>query len=316
MSHPNGNRERKQMYQKFLRTLLFALLMVAPAVASTEVKPNSVREVSSTASASPVSQLDWMTDYATAMHRAKAEGQMLLIAFCGNDTEDFKACLAPDVLDDPEVQKQLESFLLLKLPNDVCVDLGKEKGVELLKHSTFREMCGTSGIAMIDFRNKGAKYYGHVVSTFPIMGGKPYTKSKFLTILGLPAGTLTQRTLIYAVRIHPESPKSTDGDLSEYLTSEALASSAYQAKIRLQGHHNWESRFHRISGRLPSGLQATEVWCRELAERRSLESSHRMRPDAGTIPPAIGARLTVSTVSGATTCAAVQNRIWYATGIF
>ena len=78
-------------------------------------------------------------------------------------------------------------------------------------------------------------------------------------ILDLPPGTLTQRTLIYAVRIHPDKPASTSGQSDADLLEEAQSHSQYQADIRLQGHHFWESRFHRIIARLPGGLTAREV---------------------------------------------------------
>ena len=211
-----------------------------------------------TDSATAKSDLTWMTDYTTAIHRAKAQKKMMLITFCGSDTKSFDACLVPEALKDAKVQERLATLILVKLPNDARITL-KGKDVKLLEHPTFSEMCGKAGIAMIDYRDPTAAYHGQVVSAFPVLHDKPYTKDQFLTILTLPAGTITQRTLIYAVRTHPEGPKSTEGAMSDYLSSEALASSAYQAKIHLQGHHNWESRFHRISGRLPSGLQATEV---------------------------------------------------------
>ena len=247
--------------------------LLALFVAFTAVSTEAATNVTGDTTASSESKIEWMTDYATAMYRAKAENKMLLIAFCGKTTENFAACLESDVLVDPKVQEQLDAFLLVKLPNDVHVDLSEEKNIELLKHSTFREMCGMSGIAMIDFRDSGAEYYGHVVSTFPTLGRKPYNKNQFLTMLGLPAGTLTQRTLVYAVRIHPESPKSTEGTLSTYLTSEALSHSQYQARIRLQGHHNWESRFHRIISQLPGGLLATEVCAESWPNQGLLEAA-------------------------------------------
>ena len=98
-----------------------------------------------------------------------------------------------------------------------------------------------------------------MVSTFPILGGVPYSTEKMLVILDLPPGTLTQRTLIYAVRTHPERPQSTDGQLREELSEEAERHSGYQARIRLQGHHQWGSRFPRIAALLPRGLTASEV---------------------------------------------------------
>ena len=56
--------------------------------------------------------------------------------------------------------------------------------------------------------------------------------------------------MVFAVRIHPESPASTASKESPVLADEASAQSRYQAQICVQGHHQWESRFHRIIGRL------------------------------------------------------------------
>lgn len=92
-------------------------------------------------------------------------------------------------------------------------------------------------------------------------------------MLDLPPGTLTQRTLIYAVRTHPERPESTDGQPDPYLFDEAESHSEYQARIRLQGHHAWESRFHRINARLPAGCLASEVCAESWPGQGLLESA-------------------------------------------
>ena len=109
---------------------------------------------------------------------------------------------------------------------------------------------------MIDLVHKKPEIYGHVVSTFPFTQGKFYTKQSLAIILGLPEGTLTQRTMIYAVRMHPEAPKSTEGNFNPVLAKEADQHSNYQASITLQGHHSWDTRFHRINASLAGGASA------------------------------------------------------------
>ena len=131
----------------------------------------------------------------------------------------------------------------------------------------------------------------------------------------LPPGTLTQRTLIYAVRVHPEKPASTDGELDRNLLEEAEGHSQYQADIRRQGHHFWELRFPRIIGRLPGGLTAREVcaesWSGENLVEAAIECVRCWRLSDGHW----------SAVMAVNRCFGYDmkrgsNGVWYATGIF
>jgi hypothetical protein len=134
-------------------------------------------------------------------------------------------------------------------------------------------MLGRPGIAIIDYRSTDADLNGSVVSTFPITESLGYTPEQMAVILDLPPGTLTQRTLIYAVRIHPEKPASTDGQPSADLLQEARSHSEYQAAIQRQGHHFWASRFARIVARLPGGLTAREVCAESWPGQRLVDAA-------------------------------------------
>ena len=123
-------------------------------------------------------------------------------------------------------------------------------------------MLGRPGVAIVDFAHADPKLHGNVVSVFPLTATLSYTPEQMGVILDLPPGTLTQRTLIYAVRVHPEHPASTAGQLDSHLVQEAESHSENQARMRLQGHHFWETRFHRINAILPAGLIAREVCAR------------------------------------------------------
>lgn len=200
----------------------------------------------------------WMSDYAEAMSAAERQNKMLFVYFCdgcsGESCSRFKA----ETLDDVQVRRKLQDYVCVQVRLDTTITVDG-KPVKLLEHEAFREMLGQSGIAIVDYRSEDANLRGAVVSTFPITQKLWYTPERMAVILQLPPGTLTQRTLIYAVRIHPEHPASTDSEPSNYLFDEAQSHSQHQAEIRLQGHHQWESRFHRIVSRLPGGLSAREV---------------------------------------------------------
>src|SRR5207249_167062 len=85
-----------------------------------------------------------------------------------------------------------------------------------------------------------------------------YGESELDVMLDLPPGTLTQRTMIYAVRTHPEAPRSAIGLPHHELSRETDSHSTHQADITLQGHHYWNARFDRINAKL-GGLVSREV---------------------------------------------------------
>ena len=200
----------------------------------------------------------WHTDYAKAMSIAERENKMLLIYFCDPACDGPCNRFKTETLGNPQVRSKLQDYVCVQRPLAAKVTVqGKE--MVLLEHEAFREMLGRPGIAIVDFRTTNATPRGAVVSTFPITESLWYTSEKMAVILTLPPGTLTQRTLIYAVRIHPDKPASTDGKPLPTLLEEAESHSQYQAQIRQQGHHFWESRFHRINARLPGGGAAREV---------------------------------------------------------
>jgi hypothetical protein len=131
----------------------------------------------------------------------------------------------------------------------------------------------------------------------------------------LPEGSLTQRTLILAVRIHPDDPASTEGVFLTSLAKETESHSQYQARINRQGHHNWESRFHRISARLPGGDAAKEVcaesWPGMGLIAAAIDCVHSWRQSSGHWSAVRGrhAYYGYDMKRG-------SNGIWYATGIF
>jgi hypothetical protein len=253
-----------------LLPLIVSLVVLLPA--SSPAKPPRTARKSADDSAAkaapqpvpdPISAPDpeWLDDYGRAMKQAELGQKMLLIYFYAAQPSANQQRFEHESLADYEVSAKLHrDYVCVRLPLNYVVSVGGEQS-RLLDHAAFAELHNAPGIAIIDYAHQYEEWHGYVVSILPINNGKYYRfDPRHLTaVLKLPAGTLTQRTMIFAVRVHPEGPQSTNGHPDNGLFDEAREHSHYQARIRNQGHHHWGQRFQRIVGKLPFGLRAKEV---------------------------------------------------------
>ncbi len=254
------------------------------------------------------------TDYHQAMREAAESRKMLFIYFYEPRMTAAHRAFESLTLPTLEIQEKLRRYVYLEMPTDATIKVDGQP-VELLSHASFAEMLHRPGVAVIDLAHQRAEYYGHVVSTFPFTPGKYYRREAMSIILDLPPGTLTQRTMIYAVRIHPEAPASTRGQFHTVLAAEAMSHAHYQASIQVQGHHSWDSRFQRINSKLPSGVLAQEVvaesWPNENLVEACIDCVDSWRHSPGhwsavrSRHPLFGYDIKRG-----------RNGIWYATGIF
>ncbi len=256
----------------------------------------------------------WLDDYGQAMGEAKKSNRMMLVYFHDDGVALEEDTLCAKLAEDDDLRSSTEKHILVRLPVSKRARVGGEE-IQLIGHSTFAELRGEPGLAVIDFEDPDDDWYGFVVSIYPLSLPKALAKPHLLALLSLPKGSLTQRTLILAVRIHPEGPASTDGTLLTTLARESESHSLHQARITNQGHHNWESRFHRISNRLPDGLLAQEV-CAESWPGKGLIAAafdvvHSWRQSSGHWRAVRGQHryYGYDMKRG-------RNGIWYATGIF
>lgn len=202
----------------------------------------------------------WYSDYARAMKAAQAEEKMMFIWFrpaLGGRTAERFDLTSPNYR---KTRELLRGYVAVQLRTDARITVQGEE-IRVMDHASFQELHGQPGVAILDFQNKDAEHYGHVVTAIPFAPGRFYTfrPEHLPVLLDLPKGTLTQRTMVFAVRIHPEAPASTKGDVDPMLMDEAKSHSRHQARIHRQGHHQWERRFPRLSRLLPFGLHAQEI---------------------------------------------------------
>lgn len=254
----------------------------------------------------------WQRNYASAVAAATASKQKLAIFFHpAGDTSTWDH-FRRGMESHPGISQRLTGFTTAALPVDYYYFDGQRKQ-KLLSHPVFAPLGGRPGLAILDL--SGGPLHGKVVSLMPGDPNGRLTTRQLLTLFSLPDGTLTQRTLVYAVRMHAERPASTTGAFDPVLAAEAHSHSSHQARIRRQGHHNWDSRFHRINARMPGGLMAQEVCAESWPGQGLLEAatecvhSWRQSPGHWGAVRRAQSRYAYDMQRGA-------NGVWYATGIF
>ena len=224
---------------------------VTPAASETAVKP----QTESKAAAKPasgstvvVSGLEWRTDYNKAYQAAKRDKRMLLINLTSTSTNNQQASVDKYIAT-PAMMKKLQGVERLRLPVDAEITVDG-KAQKLVSFAAFSQLQGGPGFVLLDLKNEGTNHYGHAVNVLPYSSGKYYhwQNNHLSVVLDLPPGTLTQRTMIWAVRTHPEAPQSTYGSHHPTLANGAASHSSYQASIGNQGHHNFGTRFNQLSG--------------------------------------------------------------------
>lgn len=261
-----------------LRRLTLALtavsLVPAAAVFAAGGGADSLASTDSPGAPEP-SAVSWRSGYGQAWREAEKSGKMLFIWFRGDGEKNRKqrSQLERRLNEDQDLARKLQRYVPVRLSEGTEI-LSGGKPVRLLEHDAFREMHGGEGIAVVDLADKDSETFGHVVSAFPLRRGKYYTfQTRYLpAILDLPRGTITQRTMIWAVRVHPEQPASTRGQSSPTLLKAACDHSRYQAKITLQGHQHWEGRFHRLRNLLGGRYAPVEVVAESWPNETMLDS--------------------------------------------
>lgn len=262
------------------------------------------------------SQLLPITDYATAYRAAKREHKPLLVFFHPEGKSFFQDSRQYKALSNAKAWQELDRFVLASVPlSGTLPQAGR--ATRVVDHPAFADLRDGGGVAIVDLERPQAKTYGQVISLLPFRSGGYYSyKSQHLPVLlDLPRGSLTQRSLILAVRIHPERPQGADGKFHQVLAKEARSHSQNQAGMGVQGHHNWESRFHQINARLPGNVSAQEVvaesWPGENLMDACVDCVDSWRHSSGHWSAVRGrhAFFGFDIQRG-------RNGIWYATGLF
>ena len=137
---------------------------------------------------------------------------MLLVNFVPRGKNDAQRSLEKYLQEEIAVRALLKDYVLVRVPRDERVSglksglLRKNRGL-LIDDPAFKHLGHNAGLAIVDYQHTSETFYGDVVTALPFKNGKYYRweNSHLAVALGLPAGTITQRTMVWAVRTHPEA---------------------------------------------------------------------------------------------------------------
>jgi hypothetical protein len=268
-------------------------------------------------SPSPTAYPEWIDNYGDGWRQAERERRRLLLLLWNPAEREAAERWREAIARETTLRGRFAGHVLAHCDASQPASAADRGGIG--SHAAFAELRGRSGVAIIDLATADRTQYGRVVSLVPAASGRGGavfpSPAAVRVLLDLPPGSLTQRTLVYAVRLHPEGPRSTSGECFPLLMAEAAKHSAYQASIGVQGHHAWDRRFHQINAGLPSGMLAQEVcaesWPGQDLFAAALECVHSWRQSSGHWSAVSGHQnfFGYDMKRGA-------NGVWYATGIF
>ena len=231
----------------FLSLMLTTLVLGSlPVHLSAAVEqPARAEQVPAEANLRTIGELDWFTDYGTAYKEARETKRQLIICFELED-QALQAQFEENILAKDLIADQLsDDFVRAILPLQTLVP---DEETTLMSHAAFHHMHNRPGIAILDLTDENSPLFGLMISAHPFTYGRAYSLDEVQTVLSLPSGTITQRTLIYALKRHPERPQSVNATPHNYLMSMSNVNSSTMARMHQVGHHNWSSRFHQING--------------------------------------------------------------------
>lgn len=150
------------------------------------------------------------TDYVAAKAQAEREKKLLVVEFDDKD----------GAIDETKDRPKLKA----------CGRCRLKTTDPLLNQPGFNQL-GGRGIAIVDCRDNCWK--GQVISVLP---AAYFPNNNLDVMLDLPEGSLTQRMLVWAIRIRPEQPQSTNGTADANLMNHCASHALVQARADHQHH--------------------------------------------------------------------------------
>lgn len=267
------------------------------------------------------SAIAWLRDYEVSVKLAKKSGRMLLVCIEDVDSESSRRESASPI--DPwskwieeegeDFEKIRQQFLFCKISANESVNIDG-KTSEILQHETFSHMQNSMGVAILDFTNRGDAIQVRVTSVYPVSPTRKLSPAALKAMVRLPRGTLTQRSLVLALALHPEGPQSICGDWNPVLAKAAESHSTHQAELKNQGHQGWPTRFQRLRDQLGQNSKPKEV-CAESWPGQSLLKAAEECVASWHQSPGHWKAVSSRQAAYAYDMKQGSNGVWYATGI-
>ena len=155
----------------------------------------------------------------------------------------------------PSMRPILEQFSRVELPLNAVMPIladknndSQKKGLPnlLLKHRSFRHLGTQPGIAVVDLTNRSSPNYARVVTVLPLPESGQFQNGSLTLALNLPKGTISQRTLLFAIRSTVPDSSLSMREFNSTLVELAHRNSRYMANSGQAGSFDQETHRQRI----------------------------------------------------------------------
>jgi hypothetical protein len=214
----------------------------------------------------------WYDDFLRASLLAKEQKKDLVVHFRADESLDkaFEAL---------EVRERLQRHVCVRLPIDYVY-----KGEKMLERAPLAAMLRKPGLCVVSRHDETLLTHDHVVSAHPLVGSDyrwaPSLGAKEIAIiLDLPPkATLSQRSMIFAITVHPDEPKSVFGSAHPSFLGHAESHSGRQAAQGVQHHANIAVVMGQLGSQVGGVGGASEVvaesWGRVVGGEHLLEACY------------------------------------------
>jgi hypothetical protein len=240
---------------------------------------------------------------------AKEEKKDLVVHFRADESMD-------NALDAPEVQQRLKQFVCVRLPVDYIY-----KGEKMLDRAPLADMLKKPGLAIVSRHDESLPYHDHLISAHPQVASHyrwaPSLGAREICIIldMPPTATLSQRSMIFAITVHPDAPKSVHCSCHAAMLEHAESHSNRQASMGNQHHANLIAVMGSLGTRVGAVGGASEVVAESWGGEHVLEASYSCvdawRHSAGHWGAIMSRHRFFGYDIGLS-----RNGKWYATGIF
>lgn len=195
-----------------------------------------------------IGPLTWHSDYLSAYVEASQQKRFLLMLFENSVGDDVPAS-KDNPLFTSELQPLLEQFSRVKLSVNAAMPSQKSTGQPtlLLEHRSFRHLQKQAGLAVVDLTDSESQNFARVVSVLPAGDGTRFTKRELQTLFQLPAGSVSQRTLLFTIRTQVPETGLAMRRFSDTLSEMATRNSRYMAHLEQTGSFELEQRQEKVA---------------------------------------------------------------------
>lgn len=265
--------------------------------------------------------LTWHQDYPTGYIEAAGRQNYLLMLF--SDVADGSPLAASsNSLFAPSLQPILEQFSRVSLsvnapmPSVMQARSGtSNNGVQslLLGHRSFRHLGVRAGIVLVDLTDPESAHHAQVVSAIPLPVSGQFTHDDLMLTLNLPKGSISQRTLLSAIRGNVPAAKLSLRNFSGTLVSLARRNSRYMAEYGQSGPFEQGRRRDTVVQEFGFQADLQELFFVTAAEETIQEAARQAVESWQATPAALEVLTTPAVAMGMDMVRSPQNGRWYVT---